>query len=239
MYHNKKSYFSSINNHNLLYKNSGNKGLLDLINDTSGEILDVGCGAGDNAQNLLLKSINNQDLKIYGITDSIAEKNICDKFLTYCWLLDLNLPLPDNLLEKSFNSIIFSHVLEHFVFPDLILEKFYGLLKKDGLIYIAVPNAVSLIPRITLFRGNFPYSDSGFFDKTHLRFFTFDTVESCLLNSITGYVVLKKCAEGRFPLPFLRKFIFPRWLCSWIDKLACKFMPNLFGSQILIVLKKI
>ena len=235
----KSSYFSANNSHNLLYKNTGNNGLLDLINNISGEILDVGCGAGDNAQNLLLKPFNKNDLQIYGITDSIAEKNICDKFMTYCWLLDLNLPLPNNLLEKSFDSIIFSHVLEHFVFPDLILEKFYGLLKKGGLIYIAVPNAVSLIPRITLFRGNFPYSDSGIFDKTHLRFFTYDTVDTCLLNNITGYILLKKCAEGKFPLPFLRKFIFPRRLSSCIDKLACKFMPNLFGSQILIVLKKI
>ena len=148
-------------------------------------------------------------------------------------------PLPNNLLEKSFNSIIFSHVLEHFIFPDLILEKFYGLLKKDGLIYIAVPNTVSIIPRITLFCGNFPYSDSGIFDKTHLRFFTFNTLEACLLNNITGYIVLNKYADGKFPLPFLRNFIFPIWLCSWIDKIACKIMPNLFGSQIILVLKKI
>jgi SAM-dependent methyltransferase len=239
MNHKKNSYFSPFNDNNLVYKNSGNKGLLDLIYMPNGDFLDVGCGAGDNAHALLLRSLDNLDVRIYGITDSSMEKAICDEFMTYCWLLDLNLPLPESLLEKSFDGIIFSHVLEHFVYPDLILEKFYRQLKPGGLIYIAVPNTVSLIPRISLLFGNFPYSNSGIFDKTHLRFFTFNTVESCLLNLITDYVVLKKCADGKFPLPFLRNFILPSWFSSLIDKLACKFMPNLFGSQILIVVKKI
>lgn len=54
-----------------------------------------------------------------------------------------------NLPPKSFDVIVFNHVLEHMANPPKVLKKANKLLKKGGIIFIDVPNFASLSARMS------------------------------------------------------------------------------------------
>lgn len=53
-----------------------------------------------------------------------------------------------DILQNSFDLIIFNHVLEHMANPREVLQKANAILKKDGLIFIDAPNFGGLSARI-------------------------------------------------------------------------------------------
>src|ERR1035437_5490944 len=93
-----------------VYSNKGNSPLLNLLDKEYGSILDIGCGAGDNAA--LVRSMN-PDCEIFGITHSPSEAALAQKHLTKCWVSNIEHDFPDDLTNHSFDVLIFSHVLEH------------------------------------------------------------------------------------------------------------------------------
>lgn len=62
--------------------------------------------------------------------------------------------------EKPFDLIILCHVLEHLVHPDQIIKELTGLLSKQGLVYIEVPNLLK------------PHAPKCYFGFEHVNFFT-------------------------------------------------------------------
>ena len=67
---------------NKVYGNKGNKDVIDQIHDKSKTILDVGCGAGDNAR--ILKSLNKFVTAItISKNESELVKGICDDCCKY------------------------------------------------------------------------------------------------------------------------------------------------------------
>ena len=62
-----------------VYKNEGNAPLIAQLDDNVREILDVGCGAGDNAA--LIRS-RLPGCRIHGITKSVAEFEIAKHRMT-------------------------------------------------------------------------------------------------------------------------------------------------------------
>jgi 2-polyprenyl-3-methyl-5-hydroxy-6-metoxy-1,4-benzoquinol methylase len=216
---------------NYIYRNSGNLDIISLVNPSHKKILDVGCGAGDNSR--ILKK-NNPYVFIDGITYSHIEAIEAERVLDKCWVFNIESDLPNTLLEKKYECIIFSHILEHLKEPDLVLSKFSQLLSPGGEIIIAVPNILSWRMRLQFLIGNFTYTQAGELDKTHLRFFTYFTADNYLLKTSPHLKIIHKYATGSFPLWILRRYFMPNFLAKYVDKVACKYLPNLFGSQILI-----
>jgi 2-polyprenyl-3-methyl-5-hydroxy-6-metoxy-1,4-benzoquinol methylase len=214
-----------------VYRNAGNAPLIDLLNPASRVILDVGCGAGDNAA--LIKSRQAQ-ASIYGITQSAPEAEIAGQFLTGCWLLDAEGPWPAELSRIRFDAIIFSHVLEHLREPDEVLQRFSHLLSAGGELLIAVPNTLSWRMRWQFLRGNFEYQAAGVLDNTHLRFFTYLTADKYLLGKCRNLRLVSKTVSGSVPLWWLRRYVLPRRWSAYIDRLGCRLWPNLFGGQVLL-----
>ena len=89
--------------HCRIYKNQGNIPLLDLINDCK-RVLDVGCGAGDNA--FLIRE-RFPSCEIYGITHSGSEADIACQYMTDCWVLDLEGDLPLTLTGQKLDTLVF------------------------------------------------------------------------------------------------------------------------------------
>lgn len=214
-----------------VYKNNGNHPLIDLLDNSATRILDVGCGAGDNAA--LVKS-RRPYCEVFGITWSDTEADIAKEHLTSCWVFDVEGPLPEELKKKTFGTIIFSHILEHLHDPAAVLNKFTGLLASGGSVLIAVPNVLSWAMRWQFLRGNFEYDSTGVLDDTHLRFFTYFTADKYLLSMSPDLEVATKAATGSVPLWWLRRHIFPRAWSERIDQWGCQHWPNLFGAQVLI-----
>lgn len=194
-------------------------------------MLDVGCGAGDNAK--LLKT-RHPNCEIFGITHSVAEADVAVRHMTNCWVLDIEAPIPAPVSIFRFDSIVFSHVLEHLRDPADVLTRFAELLDDDGSILIAVPNVLSWRMRWKFLRGRFEYQSSGTLDDTHLRFFTFQTAVKYLFSKSPALTVVSKSVTGNVPLWIFRRFLLPRSWCQKIDEFGCCHWPNLFGDQVLL-----
>lgn len=79
--------------------------------------------------------------------------------------------------KSSFDYIIFADVLEHMINPEMVLRTTIPFLKEDGQIFISVPNIAHNAVIESLYLNRFEYQESGILDKTHLHFFTKDSLE--------------------------------------------------------------
>ena len=219
-----------------IYVNSGNLPLIELIKNTPKLILDVGCGAGNNAE--LIRSRYPESI-IEGVTYSEAERNIAVQAMNKVLVFDIEGDIPVEISSKKYDLLIFSHVLEHLRNPKIILQKFLELLEDDGMVLIAVPNLLVWYMRLKFIFGEFNYEKEGILDDTHLRFFTYFNIEDQLMGSIKDYKVTYKNVSGSIPLGPLRRYFLPNQITGLLDKIGCKYFPNLFGNQIIMVIKKI
>lgn len=214
-----------------VYCNAGNPPLINLLDKGCNKLLDIGCGAGDNA--VLIKSAYNE-CSVYGITYSHAEAGHAQNRMVKCWVFDIENRLPSDLADQHFDCLVFSHVLEHLREPAQVLARFSRLLRKGGQVLIAVPNVLSWRMRLQFLKGNFTYESAGVLDDTHLRFFTYFTADQYLLSLSPDLEVTYKSASGSVPLWWLRRHVFPQAWCEVIDQWGCRHWPNLFGGQVLI-----
>src|SRR6202165_1998114 len=93
---------------NRIYKNHGNAPLLALLDNEPRKVLDVGCGAGDNAGLIKAKY---PGWEIHGVTASVAAAQIAKLWMTSCWVFDIEQEIPAELSAMRFDAVIFSHVL--------------------------------------------------------------------------------------------------------------------------------
>ena len=80
------------------------------------------------------------------------------------WLQDLNTFDFGSL--GMFDCIICSHVLEHLIRPGKVLEALRGHLDRDGVLLVALPNALELKTRMAFLLGRFR-TKTGILDRTH------------------------------------------------------------------------
>ena len=214
-----------------VYCNAGNPPLIDLLGKGCNRLLDIGCGAGDNA--VLVKS-KYSECNVSGITYSNAEAEIAQRQMVRCWVFDIEREVPADLEDQIFDCLIFSHVLEHLRDPAVVLARFSRLLRSGGQVLIAVPNVLSWRMRLQFLTGNFTYESAGELDDTHLRFFTYFTADQYLLSKSPDLEVTYKAASGSVPLWWLRRHVLPQAWSEHIDQWGCRHWPNLFGNQVLI-----
>ena len=92
------------------YSNPGNPPLLRLLENRARSILDVGCGAGDNAE-LIKREL--PAASVYGVTLSPQEALLAEPRMSGVWVCDIERGLPQALAGMEFDAVLFSHVLEH------------------------------------------------------------------------------------------------------------------------------
>tara|TARA_R110002020_G_scaffold134518_19_gene300196 strand:- start:373 stop:1080 length:708 start_codon:yes stop_codon:yes gene_type:complete len=218
-----------------IYRNKGNARLLALMGDSHRRVLDVGCGAGDNA---MIIRRDHAGCSVEGITHSETEARIAGLHMDRCWVFDIERDFPPEFAGRMFDTMIFSHVLEHMREPADVLARFARHLAPGGIVLIAVPNIVVWRQRLRFLRGSFDYEPMGLMDETHLRFITFRTVESVLLSQSPELEIIEKSVEGSVPLWILRRHVFPASWSAAIDRWGERHWPNLFGGQILIKARK-
>jgi SAM-dependent methyltransferase len=125
-------------------------------------VLDIGCGSGINGKTL--KELH-PSIEIYGV-DMISENEL-PYFISYK-KVDLDtesLPFPDNY----FDTLVFTHVIEHLRNPFQLGKEIKRVLKKGGKIYIEAPNWISaLIPSFGFHREQ--HNPFNFFDDpSHVK----------------------------------------------------------------------
>lgn len=143
--HDETSYLAD---HQLLYKE-----LIGIIaRSGASKILDIGAGTG------LLYSLL-PDKAAY----ELCAVDIVDDFVSLmskrgikavkCDVEREPLPFP----AGSFDAVVFTGMLEHTLKPTWVVGEIARVLKKDGVLILSTPNALSLSRRWSLFRGRNPF----------------------------------------------------------------------------------
>ena len=155
--------------------------MLRFIPRNIGKVLEVGCGEGEFGR--LLKS--NLKAEVWGIEISETAAKNAQKELDKVLIGNIeeeNIPLP----KGYFDCIIFNDVLEHLRYPWNVLKNIKKNLKPNGYVVASIPNIRYYYTVYDLLRyGRWRYEDKGILDKTHLRFFTIESIKEMFKAS--GY----------------------------------------------------
>lgn len=84
---------------------------------------------------------------------------------------------------EFYDVILCADVLEHLRDPWSLAARLTDRLAPEGRLLLSVPNVGYLGLLVDLLRGNFRYRDEGLLDRSHLRFFTFDSLRELLEQS--------------------------------------------------------
>jgi 2-polyprenyl-3-methyl-5-hydroxy-6-metoxy-1,4-benzoquinol methylase len=150
-------------------------------------VLDVGCAAGDTAEALVARGCTVSGVDIDADAAEPA-RAVLDELVIAD--IDRN-PLSEHFKAESFDAIIFGDVLEHLVDPWATLRDAATLLRPEGRILVSIPNVAHAAVRLALLQGNWDYTEKGLLDRTHLRFFTLETVCELLESADLQIEVLR------------------------------------------------
>lgn len=157
-------------------------------------VLDVGCATG-----YLARALVERGCTVTGVEYDPEAAALARPSLAELVVADLNeVELADQLPGKTFDSIVFGDVLEHLADPDRVLRSATKLLAPGGSVVISVPNVTHGSLRLALLQGRWDYRDSGLLDRTHVRFFTRESVLAMVREA--GLVVTHLWATVLDPL---------------------------------------
>jgi ubiquinone/menaquinone biosynthesis C-methylase UbiE len=164
-----------------------NPDLLRVIPTSSANLIEVGCSSGALAREF--KKLN-PACKYFGIDidESYIElaRRYCDDART------MNIEQADDAFfeaNRSCDCWIFGDTLEHLQDPWKVLKKIRNVIPKHGSVVACIPNAQHWSVQVRLSVGDFRYEDSGLFDRTHLRWFTRQTIMELFVG--TGFKVVE------------------------------------------------
>ena len=136
-------------------------------------VLEVGSGWGHVTRMLTQQGCRVTCLELSAEMATVSEP-FCDRMVIgNIEVMDLAKEFP----SEYFNVITFGDVLEHLRDPVAVLRHVKPLLSARGYIVASIPNVSHRSVLYALMLGEFPYSDDGLLDRTHLRFFTRRTVD--------------------------------------------------------------
>ena len=89
----------------------------------------------------------------------------------------------DQIDDESFDVVLCGDILEHLRDPLGALRSAVRKLKPDGYVVTSLPNVAHGDVRMLLLGGAFRYREVGLLDRTHLRFFTLETIRELLRDA--------------------------------------------------------
>lgn len=168
--------------------------LLDLFPRAPTRLLDVGCGSG--ATSVLAKArwpaLETIGVEIVPKAAERAAEQLDRVIAGSVETLDF---LAAGV--RGVDGVILADVLEHLVDPWNFLDRLRGVLARDAMVVASIPNIANLWLLEELAAGRFEYTGDGLLDKTHLRFFTRQSIAA--LFDGAGYEIERweRTTDGR------------------------------------------
>ncbi len=168
-----------------------------------GKLLDIGCGNGH-----LMKAAITRGWSVHGYdVDKETTQMVANR-------LQVEVASGDFLntdLGSGYDLTTMHQVLEHVTEPDKYLQKIYSLIKKDGYLFVAVPNIKSLSARIKSAQdliGLRKKNIGKHYDTSHhLLYFEPKTLTTLLKKYGFKVVFKRNCHSMRANKTRLKRFI--------------------------------
>ena len=120
--------------------------------------------------------------------------------------------------KGKFDVVFASAIIEHLIDPETALQLIKLVLKPKGKLIITTSNIAHWRQRLKLLIGHWDYTDYGTLDRTHLKFYTYDTFQQLIIQ--TGFTLKTIKID---PAGGIKYF-------NWI----AKYFPNFYAHQICI-----
>jgi glycosyltransferase involved in cell wall biosynthesis/2-polyprenyl-3-methyl-5-hydroxy-6-metoxy-1,4-benzoquinol methylase len=153
--------------------------LLVLLTGENKDVLEIG-----PAQGYMTKVLQERGCKVTAVELDPAAAKLAEPYCERMIIGDVEqLNLGMTFPKERFGVVIFGDVLEHLVDPEHVLAEIATLLEPGGYVVASIPNVAHGSVRLALLSGEFPYTEVGLLDSTHLRFFTRRTIEELFANA--------------------------------------------------------
>ena len=139
-------------------------------------VLEVGCATG-----YFTKVLAQRGCKVVGMELDAGAAKQAENWAERVIVGNVDdLEMWDQVDDESVEVITFGDVLEHLQDPLSVLRTARRKLKPSGFIVTSLPNIAHGDVRLSLLHGSFQYRELGLLDRTHLRFFTVDSIRELL-----------------------------------------------------------
>ena len=181
--------------------------ILKIIPTTPSRVLDIGCSTG-NLGKSIKESYNSY---VVGVDSDLKSLNEAKSKIDEVHHIDLDFFYNH---FSDFDLIICADVLEHTKNPSKVLIEILKCLSAHGNLIISLPNIQHWTVIFNLLCGKWPQRDRGIFDRTHLRFFTLDSIiELCsqcdlrIIEISRNFRLIDKSFHPLNKLSFIFKFL--------------------------------
>lgn len=167
------------------YYQSVREEIMGFIPRDAARIFEVGCGESLFGQRLK----EGTQREVWGVEVVAAAARVAEQRLDRVLCGDIA-ALIDDLPARYFDVVVFNDVLEHLIDPYDVLARIKRHLSEQGVVISSIPN-IRFFPTFyeLLVHRTWEYEESGILDRTHLRFFTVDSIRA--MYERLGYEVLR------------------------------------------------
>ena len=152
-----------------------NQDLLNCIPKKSRYLIEIGCSSGALAREF--KKNNEFVCDYFGVEIDAANARLAQRYCDQTAVLDIEEADEDFWKEHSHRDCwIFGDTLEHLRDPWRILRNIRAVIPPHGAVVACIPNAQHWSLQVRINTGDLRYGDSGLLDRTHIRFFTLQTI---------------------------------------------------------------
>ena len=148
-------------------------------------VLELGCSSGH-----MSREFQRRGCTVVGVEYDAAAMEGARAYCAAVYPLDLNDPAWGDAVRPHgpFDVIVAADVLEHLRDPQACLARMRTLLAANGTVVISTPNIAHGGVIAGLLRGEFNYRETGLLDRTHIHFFTEQSLRTAL--EAEGYVLV-------------------------------------------------
>lgn len=183
-----------------------------LIPEGTSSLLDIGCACGDFGAYVK----KHKGCRVVGIEMNENEAKIAGRKLDEVIAGDFN----TIKITEIFDCVTCLDVLEHFIKPELLLQRAKTVLGKNGYLILSIPNIGHWSIIEDLLAGRWDYIPAGILCNTHVRFYTKDSISS-LLNGLGFRIISITDQKSTVPEHMTRGFAAIRQSGIEIDEESC------------------